>query len=113
MLFISDVQFYVPIKLCKMAGSIHLFKITGILKPENLKLKQNYIWGVIEIDWEEVNMPFNSYKINVPKSITITFRDKFKIRHMIEREPIFFHYMLRQGFNWFTLASNNPPTETV
>ena len=29
MLFISDVQYYVPVKLCKTAGSIHLFKITG------------------------------------------------------------------------------------
>ena len=29
MLFIPDVQYYVPIKLCKTAGSIHLFKITG------------------------------------------------------------------------------------
>ena len=38
MLFISDI-YYVPIKLCKTAGSIHLFKITGTLKPENVKLK--------------------------------------------------------------------------
>ena len=37
MLFISDVQYYVPIKLCKTAGSIHLFKITGILVPTNVK----------------------------------------------------------------------------
>ena len=29
MIFISDVQNYIPIKLCKTAGSIHLFKITG------------------------------------------------------------------------------------
>ena len=27
MMFISDVQNYVPIKLCKTAGSIHLLKI--------------------------------------------------------------------------------------
>ena len=27
MLFISDIQYYVPIKLCKTAGSIHLFKL--------------------------------------------------------------------------------------
>ena len=53
------------------------------------------------------------YKINLPKSITIMFRDKFKIRHMTEREPLVFHIMLRQGFNWFTLASNDPSTETV
>ena len=39
MVFISDVQLYVPIKLCKTAGSIHLFKITGTLKSENVKLR--------------------------------------------------------------------------
>ena len=38
MIFISDIQYYAPIKLCKTAGSIHLFKITGTLKPENIKL---------------------------------------------------------------------------
>ena len=43
MILISDVQYYVPIKLCKTAGSIHLFKIMGTLKPENIKLNKNYI----------------------------------------------------------------------
>ena len=38
MIFISDVQYYVPIKLCKTAGNIHLFKIIGTLKPANIKL---------------------------------------------------------------------------
>ena len=50
MIFISDVQYYVPIKLCKTAGSIHLFKIIGMLEPENIKLNQNYIWDTLEID---------------------------------------------------------------
>ena len=36
MLFISDAQYYVPTKLCKTAGSIHLFKITGMQTPENV-----------------------------------------------------------------------------
>ena len=58
-------------------------------------------------------MTFNGNKINLPKSVTIKFRDKFKIRHMMKKEPLLFHLMLRQGFNWFTLASNDPPTETV
>ena len=44
MIFISYVQYYVPIKLCKTAGSIDLLKITGMLKPENVKLNMNYIW---------------------------------------------------------------------
>ena len=43
MLFISDIQNYIPIKLCKAAGTIHLFKIIGMLKAENIKLNKNYI----------------------------------------------------------------------
>ena len=38
MLFIADVQYYIPIKLCKSAGSFHLFNITGILTPDKVKL---------------------------------------------------------------------------
>ena len=41
MLFISDTQYYVPIKLCRTAGSLHTFEITGMLTPENIKLKRN------------------------------------------------------------------------
>ena len=39
MLFIPDVQYNVPIKLSKTTGSIHLFKITVTLIPENVKLR--------------------------------------------------------------------------
>ena len=41
MISMSDVQYYVPMKFCKPAGSIHLFKITGMLKSENVKLNKN------------------------------------------------------------------------
>ena len=67
MLFTSDTIHYVPIKFCKTAGSIHLFKITGTLTSENVKLKRNKIWDMIEIDWKEVTMTFNRNKINLPK----------------------------------------------
>ena len=50
MIFISDVQYYVPIKLCKTARSIHLFKIIGMLKPEFITLNPNHIWNTLEID---------------------------------------------------------------
>ena len=38
MLFISDVQYYIPVKLCRTAGSIHLFKITGRLTIDKVRL---------------------------------------------------------------------------
>ena len=43
MLFISDAQNYTPIKMCRTAGSIHLFKITGKLILEHIKLKRNIL----------------------------------------------------------------------
>ena len=43
MIFISDVQNFIPVKLCKTAGSIHLFKISSMLKAENIQLNKNYL----------------------------------------------------------------------
>ena len=43
MLFISDIKSYVPIKLCKTLGSIHLFKLTGNIEKENIQLHKNTI----------------------------------------------------------------------
>ena len=79
MLSISDAQYYILVKLCRTAGSIHLFKITGKLIPEHAKLKSNILWDIREIDWKEVNMTFNGNKMNVPSSVIIPVKDKFKI----------------------------------
>ena len=43
MLFILDLQYYIPVKLCKTAGSIHLFKITGKIMMDKVKLNKFYI----------------------------------------------------------------------
>ena len=73
MLFISDVQYYAPIKLCKTAGSIQLFKITGILTPDKVKLRKHYIWDILEVDWKEVKVMFTGNMINLLKSVAIKF----------------------------------------
>ena len=49
MLFVSDGQYYILVKLCRTVGSIHLFKIVGKLTPEYMKLKINIIWDVLEL----------------------------------------------------------------
>ena len=46
LLFVSNTHSYVPIKLCREARSIHLFRIKGRLNLENVKLKKNWIWDV-------------------------------------------------------------------
>ena len=87
MIFISDVQYYIPVKLYKTVESIHLFKISGTLQPENMKLNQNYLWETLEIYWKKVSVTFNDNKTILPKIVTVRLRDKLKIRCMMKKEP--------------------------
>ena len=47
MIFISDVQYYIWVKLCRTKGSIHLLKIIGKLTPEHMKIEEKYNMGCI------------------------------------------------------------------
>ena len=69
-LFISGIQHYIPIKLCKTSGSLHLFKITGTLTSEDIKLNKNYLWDTLEIKWHKIKLSFNSNEIKLPKLVT-------------------------------------------
>ena len=66
-----------PIKLCRIAGSIHLFRIRERLTIENTRFKTNWIWDVLEIEWQDISMTLNGNEINLPSSVVIPFRDKF------------------------------------
>ena len=85
-LFISDVQHYIPIRLCKTSGSLHLFKITGTLTSEDIRLNKNYLWDTLEINWDKIKLPFNSNEIKLPQLVTIKMQDKIRVRRMIHRE---------------------------
>ena len=32
---------------------------------------------------------------------------------MMEKEPLLFHLMLKQGFNWYVLIQENPEAEEI
>ena len=101
-LFISDVQHYIPIKLCKTSGSLHLFKITGTLTPEDIQLNKNYLCDTLEINWDKIKLSFNSNEIKLPKLVTIKIQDKIRIRRMMSRETQNFHMMVKQGMMCIT-----------
>ena len=104
MLFISDTKYNIPIKLCKTAGSMHLFKTIGLLTSENVKLKRNKIWDIIEIYWKEVNMTLIGNKINLPKLVTTKIETNSKLNVLSEKTlALLYHvkariYMIYIGF---------------
>ena len=99
MLFISDIKSYVPVKICKTTGSIHLFKIKGNIQRDNLKLHKNRIWDILEIDWENVTIMINGSVVNLPSSVIIPFRDKFKIRTNDAKKTYTITYDVKTGSN--------------
>ena len=105
MIFLSDIKLYVPIKLCKMSGSIHFFKLTGSIDKENITLHKNMLWDIMEIDWRLVTVTLSGNVINLPGSVIIPFRDKFKIRWIIKSRPLLLHLMLKQGQTWYPLSN--------
>ena len=113
MLFVSDIQYYVLVKLCKTAGIIHLFRITGKIMRDKVKLNKYYIWDILEIDWTEVKVTCNEKVISLPKSIMVRLWDKFKVKQMMGNQPLLFHLMLKQGFNWFTSTQENQEVAKV
>ena len=105
MLFISDIKSYVPLKLCKTLGSIHLFKLNGSVTKENITLRKNTIWDIIEVDWGPVTITLNGNVVNLPGSVIIPFRDKFRIRWIMKSRPLLLHLMLKQGQTWYPLSN--------
>ena len=104
-LFISDVQNYIPIKWCKTSGSIHLFKIKGTLKSRDIKLNRNYLWDMLEINWNKIIMTSIDNKIDLPQIVTIKMQNKIRVKRMMNREPLNFHMMIRQGITWYNLET--------
>ena len=104
LLFISNTHSYVPTKLCKVARIIHLFRIRGRLNPENVKLKKNWIWDVLEIDWSNISIMLNDNEIDLPNSVIIPFKERYRARRLLRKHPLLFYVMLKQGKTWFSLV---------
>ena len=103
LLFISSTHSYIPIKLCRVARSIHLFRIRGRLNSDNVKLKINWIWDVLEIDWSDISITLNNNKIDLPSSVIIPFRERYRARRLLRKHPLYFMLCLnraRHGLAW-------------
>ena len=76
LLFVSNSHSYIPIKLCRVARSIHLFRIRGKLNSENVRFKKNWIWDVLEIDWSNISITLNENEVDLLSSVIIPFMEK-------------------------------------
>ena len=77
----------------------------GSINRENITLHRKMIWDIMEKDWQTVTVTLSGHVINLPGSVIIPFRDKFKIRQMMRSRPLLVHLMLKQGQTWYPLSN--------
>ena len=68
------------------------------------------MWDTLVIDWKDIKVIFSENKISLPRVVTIKLQDKIKVRHLMNRQPLLFHIMLKQGITWYTLAAGMQET---
>ena len=107
-LFVADNHCYIPLHLNKLAGSVHLLKLHGILTKESLILKKNWIWDVLEIHWTDVNLLQDHKEINLPVTVAIPLYYKYKLIQLLRssrKDPLHLYIMLKQRKSWLNLES--------
>ena len=78
-LFLANTQSYVPLELNSAAGNVHLFKLSGALVMENFTLKKNWIWEMLEINWNNTHVTLNDKEINLLGTLTIPLVSKLTL----------------------------------
>ena len=106
-LFIADAQCYIPLDLNKIAGNVHLFKLHGTLNIDNVTLKKNGIWDVLQIDWTDVCVSLNDKDVNLPMSVVmpISYTIKTRLFRNEGKDSLHLYIMLKQRKSWFNLEN--------
>ena len=105
-LFLASTQSYVPSELNSVTGNVHLFKLTGTLAVENFTLKKNWIWDVLEINWNNTCITLNDREINLPGTLTLPLINKLKVKKLImERNSMDVYIMLKHGQSWYNVEN--------
>ena len=97
-LFLAETKSYVLLNLNQLAGNMHLFKLIGKLSPDNVILKKNLIWDVLEIRWANTLLILN----NLPTTLLVPLIHKLKIRKLFgKRDLMQVYIMLKQRKSWY------------
>ena len=103
-LFLADTKSYVSLNLNQSARNTHLFKLIGELSSDNVILKKNWIWDVLEIRWVDTHIMLNSKEIHLPTTLLVPLIHKLKVRKLFgKRDLMHIYIMLKQTKSWYNL----------
>ena len=100
-LIICDNLRYVPVKIRVISG--HFYKLhliqTDVIGESQLKLKRNFLWDTLTIDWKDIQLKYAGETVSLPTSIVIPLGDEFRLRSLTDL-PFDSFLMVKQGTEW-------------
>ena len=103
-LILADKKSYVSLNLNQSARNMHLFKLMGELSPNNVILKKNWIWDVLEVKWGNTSITLNDKEIHLPTTLLVPLIHKIKVWKLFNKINLMHIYiMLKQRQSWYNL----------
>ena len=69
----------------------------GELSPNNVILKKNWIWDVLEVKWGNTHIALNDKEIHLPTTLLVPLIHKIKVRKLFDKINLMHVYiMLKQ-----------------
>ena len=103
-LILADTKSYVLLNLNQSARNTHLFKLMGELSPNNVILKKNWIWDVLEVKWGNTCITLNDKEIHLPTTLLVPLIHKMKVRKLFNKINLMHVYInLKQRQSWYNL----------
>ena len=103
-LFLANTKSYVLLNLNQSAGNMHLFKLMGELSPNDIILKKNWIWDVLEVKWGNTHITLNDKEIHLSTTLLVPLIHKIKVRKLFNKINLMHIYiMLKQRKSWYNL----------
>ena len=103
-IFLYNSHFYVPLKIKRLTGHMHMYRIENPIAPEKLSFHRNCLWDSYVVNWGSMKLFVNGVPVQLPLSLTVPLRDKIKTRRMMTKDELDLQFMIKQGANWYNLT---------
>ena len=104
-LVLAGPTYYIPLSLRKAAGACCKISLNGLPNPSQLTLVKNWLWDTMTIDWAGTELCVMDEYINLPNTLVIPLRAKWKVRELV-REGFHVSLAICKGGSWYDLGIN-------
>ena len=103
-IFLFNTHFYVGIKAKCLSGHVHMYKLISPITPEQMSYIKSFLWNMIKFTWDNMRLHMNGHLVDLPLSLFVPLKHRIRAGHMVAKDWLDLHFMIKQGTNWYSLS---------